>query len=161
MTSASQPRFVVVGTFSSVAEAEMARGQLAAAGLVVRVDNAQTISVLPMHCLAIGVEVVVPAQDAARAREILGFEAGEQDEQTEPGSAIALHENDAWMRRAAAAAALGVLILPVLPTLYAVYLLARHGRSALSLRGRRYRTIASAASLLALIFAAAFLGLAL
>lgn len=155
----AQPRFVVVGTFSSVAEAEMARGQLAAAGLEVRVDNAQTISVLPMHSLAIGVEVVVPARDAARARDILGFRAEDQDEQTEPGSALVLHENDAWMRRAATAAALGVLLLPVLPTLYAVWLLGRHGRAPMSLRGRRYRTIASVASVLAVIFAAGFVGL--
>lgn len=160
MTRALQPRFAVVGTFSSVAEAELARAQLTAAGLAVRVDNAQTISVLPMHSLAIGVEVVVPTRDAARAREILGFRVKDEDEQTEPGSAIALAEGDAWMRRAAAAAALGVFILPVLPTLYAVYVLGRYGRSAMSLRGRRYRTIAAGSSLLAVLVAAAFAGIA-
>ncbi|MBK9752125.1 MAG: hypothetical protein IPO88_01235 [Nannocystis sp.] len=144
--SSARDGFVEVGNYSSVGEAELARGQLAAAGISVRLDNAQTLGVLPMHSLALGgVAVVVPADAAARAREILGLgdsDEGTQEEQTEPGSAIALQGPDAWMRRAAVAAGFGSLLLPVVPTLYSLYLLARYGRGLMSARGRRHRTIA-------------------
>ncbi len=157
---ASAPnRFTVVATFASVAEAEMARGRLAASGMQVHLDNAQTLGVLPMHSLALGgVGVVVAAQDAAQAREILGFESeeGEPDEQTEPGSAIALQAPDAWMRRAAVAGAFGSLLVPVVPTLYSMYLLGRYGRGNLSARGRRNRTIAIVCNTLALAIAGLF-----
>lgn len=155
-------RFTVVATFATVAQAEMARGQLAAAGLTVRLDNAQTLGVLPMHSLALGgVGVVVAAQDAAQAREILGFEDEEArpDEQTEPGSAIALQAPDAWMRRAAVAAGFGSLLVPVVPTLYSLYLLVRHGRAALSRRGKRDRAIAIVFNAVALVIAALYAGL--
>ncbi len=157
----TQPRFVSVGTFATVGEAEMARGQLAAAGIAVRLDNAQTLGVLPMHSMALGgVGVVVPAQDAAQAREILGYDANDEagpDEQTEPGSALALQEPDAWMRRAAVAAGLGSVLIPVLPTLYSLHVLLRHGRGIMSARGRRNRGIAIVFNALALTIMALFL----
>ena len=151
-------RFTVVGTFGSVAEAEMARGQLVAAGIAVRLDNAQTLGVLPMHSLALGgVGVVVATSDAGQAREILGFESeARPDEETEPGSAIALQAPDAWMRRAAVAAGFGSLLMPVVPTLYSVYLLGRHGRATLSRRGKRDRAIAVVFNGLALAIAGLF-----
>ena len=137
-------KFTVVGTFGSVAEAEMARGQLAAAGLEVRLDNAQTLGVLPMHSLAIGgVGVAVATRFAAQARAILGFEEdGRPEEETQPDSAIALQEPDAWMRRAAVAAGFGSLLIPVLPTLYSVYVLGKYGRGVMSPLGKRNRAIA-------------------
>lgn len=159
----ARPRFESVATFATVGEAEMARGQLAAAGITVRLDNAQTLGVLPMHSMAIGgVVVVVAAQDAARAREILGFDGDDEarpDEQTEPGSALALQAPDAWMRRAAVAAGLGSVMIPVLPTLYSVYVLVRHGRGLMSPRGRRNRNIAVAFNAAAIVIMALFLGL--
>ena len=133
---------MLIGNFPSVGEAELVRGQLAAAGISVRLDNVQTLGVLPMHALALGgVGVVVPSEQATRAREILGVhdEEGQPDEQTEPGSALALVEPDAWMRRAAVAAGFGSLLVPVLPTLYSLYLLVRYRGQLLSARGRRRR----------------------
>lgn len=115
-----------------------------------------------MHSLALGgVGVVVAAQDAAQAREILGFESEEArpDEQTEPGSAIALQEPDAWMRRAAVAAGFGSLLIPILPTLYSLYLLGRHGGATLSGRGKRNRAIAIVFNTLALAIAGLFASL--
>lgn len=151
--------FVLIGSFPSVGEAELVRGQLAAAGISVRLDNAQTLGVLPMHALALGgVGVVVPAEAALRAREILGFhdEEGLPDEQTEPGSALALVEPDTWMRRAAVAAAFGSLLVPVLPTLYSIYVLLRHRGRMLSPRGRRHRAIAVGFNAVAIALVAVF-----
>jgi hypothetical protein len=157
----ASPGFVTIGSYATVGEAELIRGHLAAAGIAVRLDNAQTLSVLPMHSLALGgVGVVVPSQDAARAREIVGMaesDEGTQDEQTEPGSAIALQGPDAWMRRAAVAAGFGSLLVPVVPTLYSLYLLARHGRGLMSARGRRHRAIAGVFNAIAVVIAALFL----
>ena len=135
-------KFTVVGTFGSVAEAEMARGQLAAAGLEVRLDNAQTLGVLPMHSLAIGgVGVAVVTRYAAQARAILGFEEdGRPEEETEPDSAVALQAPDAWMRRAAVTAVIGSAF--ILPALYSMYLLAKYGRGFMSPLGKRNRAIA-------------------
>ncbi len=153
--------FVTIGSYPTVGEAELIRGHLAAAGISVRLANAQTLGVLPMHSLALGgVGVVVPSQDAARARESVGLAESDectQDEETEPGSAIALQGPDAWMRRAAVSAGFGSLLVPVVPTLYSLYLLVRHGRGLMSRRGRRHRTIAGVFNAIAVAIAVAFL----
>lgn len=158
---------MLIGNFPSVGEAELVRGQLAAAGISVRLDNVQTLGVLPMHALALGgVGVVVPSEQATRAREILGVqdEEGRPDEQTEPGSALALVEPDAWMRRAAvaavaalAAAGFGSLLVPGLPTVYSLYLLVRHRGRTLSPRGRQHRTIAVVFNALTIVLVALLL----
>lgn len=154
------PAYETVAVFASVAEAEMARSQLVASGIAAHLGNAQTIGVLPMHTLALGgVRVLVPAEDEARAREILGpldgpdeddpgelDAAGDRDSPTMPAALVATAEGDAWMRRAAAAAAFGALLVPVVLNLFSIAVLVRHGAGPLSRQGRRHRTIALVAN---------------
>lgn len=143
----AEPPFTVVATFGAVEEAEMAGAQLREAGITARLDNAQTISVMPMYSGAIGgVRIAVATRDATRAREILGVmqdlvEHDSPSEETEPGSALALREGDAWMRRAAVAGGLQ-FILPVVMTLYSIGLLLLHAGKPMSARGRRLRGLA-------------------
>jgi hypothetical protein len=114
-------KFTVVGTFGSVAEARR-RGQRAA-GLEVRLDNAQTLGVPPMHSLAIG---AWPCRRATpQARAILASGSTADPRRRRADSAIALHAPDAWMRRAAVMAVIGSSF--VLPTLCSLDLPRRYG----------------------------------
>lgn len=161
--AAGGPRFAVVARVPTVAEAELACAQLRAVGVAARLDNAQTVSVLPMHSFALGgVGVVVEAVDAARAREALGLAGPSEEfdgdaregEQTEPGSALALKDGDDWMRRAALAAGIGSLLVPVVPTLYSIAVLLGHAGAPLSPRGRRHRAVAIGFNALAVVIMA-------
>lgn len=129
--------------FGSVPEGEMALSQLRAAGIAARLDNAQTVSVLPLHALALGgAKVMVATADGDRAREILGLLAEPSpSEDTEPEGTALLREGDAWMRRAAVAGGFGNF-LPVIATLYSIALLIRHGGRPMTRRGRTLRTLA-------------------
>ncbi len=139
----TQPQFSVVAVFSTVQEGEMACSQLRAAGIDARLDGAQTVSVLPLHSLAIGgVRLVVAAADGERAREVLGImEKGSPDEETDPEGMTLLREGDAWMRRSAIAAGFGNVV-PVIMTVYSVAILIRHGGRAMTERGRGLRRLA-------------------
>lgn len=138
-----EPHFTVVAVFGSVADGEMACSQLRAAGIEGRLDDAQTVSVLPLHSLAIGgIRLVVAAADGDRAREVLGvMEKGAPDEETEPEGTLLLREGDAWMRRAAIAGGFGNFV-PVIATAYSVGILIKYGGRAMTERGRRLRTLA-------------------
>jgi hypothetical protein len=64
--------FVTVATFSDVIGAGLARDRLASEGIEAFVPDAQAGGVMPFLAQSGGVRVQVKAEDAERAREILG-----------------------------------------------------------------------------------------
>jgi Putative prokaryotic signal transducing protein len=73
MTRMSNTDLVVVQTFNSRPEAELARGTLEAAGIdaMVRADDGGTQEPA-LGWMGLGVQVIVRAEDADAARDILG-----------------------------------------------------------------------------------------
>lgn len=66
-------KFVVVASYARPMDAHLTRTRLEAKGIRALLWDEQTITVDPLSALALGgVKVTVAANDAARAREILG-----------------------------------------------------------------------------------------
>jgi len=66
-------KFVVVASYARPMDAHLTRTRLEAEGIRALLWDEQTITVDPLSALALGgVKVTVAANDAARAREILG-----------------------------------------------------------------------------------------
>jgi hypothetical protein len=151
----------IVAVFYSAQEAELARMHLDGAGIDAIVDGQHVTSMLPLHSIAFGgVHVLVAEQDAQAARELLATMKSSattndptngETKGSDPASAT--QAGDAWMRRAAMSALLGIIVIPVVPSAYALYLLVRYGSLPRSRRGGLHR-------LIAIVGCAAFLGFA-
>ena len=71
--------FVVVRTFGNRQEAELARGALSAAGIAATIASDDAGTLRPAMAWANGVQLVVRADEADEAAEILGGEAKRLD----------------------------------------------------------------------------------
>lgn len=142
-----------VATFSLVAEAEIARTRLEAAGIDAHVADAMTTTLVSHMTPALGgVRLQVAARHAEEARELLGVEAapghpfrtahsGEEPSEDPPGE-VRARELEAAAARAFRAAILGVFVCPGPLHLYSmVVLLGLRGEAAsLTPKARRYVT---------------------
>jgi hypothetical protein len=70
-----EQEFVVVRTFNNRQEAELARGALRAAGIAATIASDDAGTLRPAMAFANGVQLVVRADEANEAEEILGGEA--------------------------------------------------------------------------------------
>jgi hypothetical protein len=72
MTKPTSPEPVTIHTCKDVQEAEIVRGMLEAGGIQAFIPDENAASLLPSQVLdTLGVRVMVPAEDADRARELL------------------------------------------------------------------------------------------
>jgi len=169
---------LVIATFSLPTEAEMARELLEQNGIAAVLRDEGLVGVHPWLSNAVGgVKVVVPAEDAERAVEILegagrasdsgtadtgdastpafpDLEIADEPEPSETNAPV-LSEADALAARAAFAAYFGLLLLPPLFHFWSLWLLIQASRSSTPLgeRGRKQAWRALAVDLL--VFAAA------
>jgi len=149
---------LVVATFALPTEAEMARGLLESNGIQARLRDDGLVGVHPWLSNAVGgVKVVVPAQDAERAREILD-DAGEGSESTGPKLVDPVEQDsseaDVLAARALNAAGIGLLVFPPVLQVWSAWLLLRLSRSSAPLgpSGRKRALLALTIDLL--VFAA-------
>jgi len=121
---------LVVATFALPTEAEMARGLLESNGIEALLRDEGLVGVHPWLSNAIGgVKVVVLAEDAQRAREILGEDAGPASASTalELVDPVELDSSaaDVLAARALNAAGIGLLVFPPVLHLWSAWLLLR------------------------------------
>lgn len=120
---------VVVASYGSTLEAELAKSRLAAAGIPALLSDAHTVSIAAHLSQAVGgVKVRVSEEDQERAREVLesaaiveGFDDDEEDELEEAPRSPA---KDTLANRALGWSVLGTMFFPP-ATLYSLWLLVR------------------------------------
>ncbi len=152
---------LVVATFALPTEAEMARGLLESNGIQALLRDEGLVGVHPWLSNAVGgVKVVVPAEDAERAREILG-DAGEGRESTGPKLVDPVEQDsseaDVLAARALNAAGIGLLVFPPMLHIWSAWVLLRVFSSSapLSPSGRKRALLALTIDLLVFIAVAA------
>ncbi|HKC59812.1 MAG TPA: DUF2007 domain-containing protein [Myxococcales bacterium] len=152
---------LVVATFALPTEAEMARGLLESNGIQALLRDEGLVGVHPLLSNAVGgVKVVVPAEDAERAREILN-DAGEGSESTGPELVDPVEQDpseaDVLAARALNAAGIGLLVFPPMLHIWSAWVLLRVFSSSapLSPSGRKRALLALTIDLLVFIAVAA------
>lgn len=139
-------REVVVRTFDTPYEAELAACYLRANGLQVRVDNDVLQGMNPLLAPVLGrVRVYVLAHREKEALELLEEAETEPEPRPEPQPEL---EAERVAARAAASAVLGFLVFPVVGQLYSLWLLFGLRGKPLGRRGRRNVALALVLDLL-------------
>ena len=157
---------VVVGTFTGMDEAAVARGALEYVGIETFLANEHLVSLAWTLSQATGgVRLSVASKDVERARKILGSAADANAAiQDDAGGRIAADEDepipaaDELVERAWKSSLLGFLAFPPLFHLWALWLL-RRASSEGGPRTERGRILASRALLVSACAATAFIGL--
>ncbi len=157
---------VVVGTFTGMDEAAVARGALEYVGIETFLANEHLVSLAWTLSQATGgVRLSVASEDAERARKILGSAADANAAiQDDAGGRIAADEDepipaaDELVERAWKSSLLGFLAFPPLFHLWALWLL-RRAYSVGGPRTERGRILASRALLVSVCAATVFIGL--
>ncbi len=149
---------LVVATFALPTEAEMARGLLESNGIQALLRDEGLVGVHPWLSNAVGgVKVVVPAEDAERAREILG-DAGEGSASTGPElvdpAERRASDADVLATRALNAAGIGLLVFPPLLHVWSAWLLLRLSSSSAPLGDSGRKRALGALTIDLLVFAA-------
>ncbi len=156
---------VVVGAFTGMDEAAVARGALEQEGIETFLANEHMVTLVWTLSQATGgVRLSVASKDAERARKILGSAADANAAiQDDGGGSIAADEDepipaDELVERAWKSSLLGFLAFPPLFHLWALWLL-RRAYSEGGPRTERGRILASRALLVSACAATAFIGL--
>ena len=111
---------VVVASFVGLGEAEVARGMLESEGIPVWMANQHLISMVWHYSQATGgVQLMVPAEEAARARELLGV----QQPVLEPVDEDTRGPGDVMIERAWKSTVIGFIGLPPALHVWALWLL--------------------------------------
>jgi len=152
------PAFACIASFTSVGEADVARGLLESAGIPCQLGDEATIGIAWHLSNALGgVKLLVDSTQADEAKRLLAeglsplsddelaAEAGATSEPSSPVEARAAEEAepaDALAQRAFRTAIIGFVLFPFVVHLYSIYLLIRldRVRGTLSSRGRRHAT---------------------
>lgn len=163
-TALSTDEEAIVASFTTVLEAEMARGRLEVEGIGARIVDGNTVGVAAHLSMALGgVKLAVARSDYEAARsvlfspsalsdddlpEVLAGASSPADASTTDAQAgragVALSVDD-FAERALRASVLGLLFLPPLGHVWSLYLVGRHvwpQRAELGPRGRARATIA-------------------
>jgi len=148
---------LVVATFALPTEAEMARELLERNGIEALLRDEGLVGVHPWLSNAVGgVKVVVPFEDAERAREILGDagRGGEPPAEDPDAAADERSDADVLAGRALNAAGIGLLVFPPVLHIWSAWLLLRVFSSSAPLgeSGRKHALLALTIDLL--VFAA-------
>lgn len=160
--SDSRDAWVIVRQSHDPIAIELARAALDNEKITSRQRNQMTAAILPLHQAAIGgFELEVRAKDEEAARACLTeLDASVHDtslddevDESETPPDEDTREGDAAMRRAAAAAVLGITICLGLGGVFALFVLAANSERPLSARGRTFRSFALLFSALGFVFA--------
>jgi hypothetical protein len=111
---------VMVGSFTGIGEAEVARGMLEASGIHAELENRHLVSMVWHYSQAVGgIRLVVPFRDAERAMALLGF----SKPVVEPVDEDTRAPGDVMIERAWKSTIIGFIGLPPALHLWALWLL--------------------------------------
>ncbi|HEX4386059.1 MAG TPA: DUF2007 domain-containing protein [Myxococcales bacterium] len=111
---------VLVGSFTGIGEAEVARGMLESEGIHAELENRHLVSMVWHYSQAVGgIRLMVPLGDAERARALLGL----REAIVEPVDEDTRAPGDVMIERAWKATIIGFIGLPPALHLWALWLL--------------------------------------